>query len=57
MACGCSGGGARVNTIIVFAVVNDQGVEVEEQPSFHEARVRAAELGSGFRVETKRKAA
>ncbi len=46
-----------MNTIIVFSVVNDQGVEVEEQPSFHEARVRAAELGSGFRVETKRKAA
>lgn len=54
MACGCAKGGARQNTALVFAVVNDQGVEVEEWPSFHEARVRAGALGSGFRVETKR---
>lgn len=55
MACGCAGGGARINTVIVFGVENDAGVEVEEWPSFHEARVRAGELGAGFKVVTKRK--
>lgn len=55
MACGCSGGGARANTYLSFVVVNDSGVEVEEWPSFHEARVRAGALGTGMKVETRRR--
>lgn len=54
--CRQSNGAPRAITYISFAVVNDAGVEVEEWPSFHEARVAVERLGAGFRVETRRRA-
>jgi hypothetical protein len=41
--------------VLVFVVVSDTGTDVQEWPSFHEARVQAASLGASFKVETRRK--
>lgn len=56
MGCGCSGGGKRpATTVLVFVVKDGQGNVVAEEPSYHEARVHAGQLGPGFSTGTVRR--